>query len=40
MHISQDSVVTIDYRLTNDAGEVIDSSEHHGPLAYLHGHGN
>lgn len=40
MHISQDSVVTIDYRLTNDAGEVIDSSEQHGPLAYLHGHGN
>lgn len=40
MQISQDSVVTIDYRLTNDAGEVIDSSESHGPLAYLHGHGN
>ncbi|MEW6766338.1 MAG: peptidylprolyl isomerase [Pseudomonadota bacterium] len=40
MQISQDSVVTLDYRLTNDAGEVIDSSEGHGPLAYLHGHGN
>ncbi|HET20429.1 MAG TPA: peptidylprolyl isomerase [Chromatiales bacterium] len=40
MQITQDSVVTIDYRLTNDAGDVIDSSENHGPLAYLHGHGN
>ncbi len=40
MQISQDSVVTIDYRLTNDAGELLDSSEQHGPLAYLHGHGN
>ena len=40
MKITQDSVVTIDYRLTNDAGDVIDSSENHGPLAYLHGHGN
>ncbi|MEW6445305.1 MAG: FKBP-type peptidyl-prolyl cis-trans isomerase [Pseudomonadota bacterium] len=40
MQISQNAVVTLDYRLTNDAGEVIDSSEGHGPLAYLHGHGN
>jgi FKBP-type peptidyl-prolyl cis-trans isomerase SlyD len=41
MQISQDAVVTLDYRLTNDAGEVLDASEQHGqPLAYLHGHGN
>ncbi len=40
MQICQDSVVLIDYRLTNDADEVLDSSEGHGPLAYLHGHSN
>ena len=40
MQISQDSVVLIDYRLTNDAGEELDSSEGHGPLASLHGHSN
>jgi FKBP-type peptidyl-prolyl cis-trans isomerase SlyD len=40
MQISQNSVVLIDYRLTNDAGDELDSSAEHGPLAYLHGHGN
>ena len=40
MQIIQDSIVPIDYRLTDDAGNEIDSSADHGPLAYLHGHSN
>lgn len=40
MQIRNDAVVTIDYTLTNDAGEVIDSSSGGEPLAYLHGAGN
>jgi FKBP-type peptidyl-prolyl cis-trans isomerase SlyD len=35
-----DQVVSIHYKLTNDAGEVIDSSEGRDPLKYLQGHGN
>lgn len=33
-------VVHFHYTLTNDAGEVLDSSEGRDPLPYLHGHGN
>jgi FKBP-type peptidyl-prolyl cis-trans isomerase SlyD len=40
MQIAQDSVVSIHYTLTSDAGEVIDSSSGADPLAYLQGHGN
>src|SRR5712671_4316919 len=40
MEIGQDSVVSIHYTLTSDAGEVIDSSSGSDPLAYLQGHGN
>jgi FKBP-type peptidyl-prolyl cis-trans isomerase SlyD len=40
MSITQDSVVTIHYTLTDDDGKVIDSSSPGEPLAYLHGHGN
>lgn len=40
MQIHNEAVVTIDYTLTNDAGEVIDSSNGGEPLAYLHGAGN
>jgi len=40
MSISQNSVVTIHYTLTDDAGKVIDSSVSAEPIAYLHGHGN
>lgn len=40
MRIAKDSVVRIHYTLTNDAGEVIDSSRDHEPLTYLQGHGN
>ncbi|OBS08045.1 FKBP-type peptidyl-prolyl cis-trans isomerase [Acidihalobacter prosperus] len=37
MQISNNTVVTIDYTLTDDAGEVIDSSRGGEPMAYLHG---
>jgi FKBP-type peptidyl-prolyl cis-trans isomerase SlyD len=40
MQIAQDKVVLIHYTLTNDKGEVIDSSSGGDPLAYLHGQGN
>jgi FKBP-type peptidyl-prolyl cis-trans isomerase SlyD len=40
MQIAQDSVVSIHYTLTSDAGEVIDSSAGNEPLAYMQGHGN
>ncbi len=40
MKVANDKVVVIDYTLKNDAGEIIDSSEGAGPLAYLHGKGN
>jgi FKBP-type peptidyl-prolyl cis-trans isomerase SlyD len=33
-------VVIIHYTLTDDAGEVLDSSDGSEPLAYLHGEGN
>jgi len=37
MLIGHNKVVRIDYTLTTDADEVIDSSEGGEPLAYLHG---
>lgn len=40
MQISADKVVLINYTLTDDAGEILDSSEGQEPLPYLHGHGN
>ncbi len=40
MQISERKVVTIDYTLTNNDGEVIDTSKGHEPLSYLHGVGN
>lgn len=40
MHITADKVVLMHYTLTNDAGEVLDSSDGGEPLAYLHGKGN
>ncbi len=39
MNIANDKVVSIDYTLTNDKGEVLDSSSGKGPLAYIHGNG-
>jgi len=40
MKVAENAVVVIDYTLTDNEGEVIDSSEGAGPLAYLHGMGN
>jgi FKBP-type peptidyl-prolyl cis-trans isomerase SlyD len=40
MEIANQRVAYIHYTLTNDAGEVLDSSREAGPLAYLHGAGN
>lgn len=40
MQVSAQKVVFIHYTLTDDDGEVIDSSEGHAPLAYIHGAGN
>ncbi len=38
--VQQDTVVAIDYTLTDSQGNVIDSSEGMEPLEYLHGHSN
>lgn len=40
MQVAENSVVLIHYTLTNDQGEVLDSSSGGEPLAYLHGSGN
>jgi FKBP-type peptidyl-prolyl cis-trans isomerase SlyD len=40
VQIAKEKVATIDYTLTDDKGELLDSSEDDGPLSYLHGHGN
>jgi FKBP-type peptidyl-prolyl cis-trans isomerase SlyD len=40
MHIAINKVVNIHYTLTNDEGEVLDSSHGKQPLAYIHGIGN
>lgn len=40
MIIQNDFAVTINYKVTNAEGELIDSSEVSGPLTYLHGHRN
>ncbi len=40
MQIAERTVASFNYTLTNDAGEVIDSSAGRSPLAYLHGAGN
>ena len=40
MKIQANSVVSFDYTLTNDEGEVIDTSHGRSPLVYLHGHQN
>ena len=40
MQIAANTAVSIDYTLTNDAGEVIDSSAGGAPLVYLQGAGN
>jgi FKBP-type peptidyl-prolyl cis-trans isomerase SlyD len=39
MQVAKNTVVTIDYTLTNPAGDVLDSSSGGEPLSYLHGSG-
>lgn len=39
MQITSGKVVAIDYTLTDDNGQVLDSSEGKQPLVYLHGEG-
>jgi len=39
MIIAKESVVTMNYTLKNDGGEIIDTSEGREPLVYLHGVG-
>lgn len=40
MKVEKDRVVAIDYTLSDDNNQVIDSSSGAGPLEYLHGHSN
>jgi FKBP-type peptidyl-prolyl cis-trans isomerase SlyD len=40
MKIAKNTVVTIDYTLTDDDGDVVDTSSGREPLAYLHGTGS
>ena len=40
MQIAERTVASFHYTLTNDAGEVLDSSQGREPLTYLHGAGN
>ncbi len=40
MQIANDKIVEIAYTLTDDGGQVLDSSEGGPPLAYLHGSGS
>lgn len=40
MQVADNMAVSIHYTLTNDEGEVIDSSIGNEPLVYLHGNGN
>jgi len=38
--IGENSVVSVSYKLTNDAGKVLDSSDGSKSMVYLHGAGN
>ena len=40
MNIDSNCVVAIHYTLTDDGGQVLDTSDGREPLAYLHGAGN
>ncbi|MCB9897952.1 MAG: peptidylprolyl isomerase [Planctomycetes bacterium] len=40
MQITEHTVVLLDYKLTDDDGELIDASEDGQPLAYVHGTGS
>ena len=38
--IGKNSVVSVNYKLTDDSGKVLDSSDGSKPMVYLHGAGN
>lgn len=40
MQVAKDAVVAIEYKLAGPDQKVIDSSQGHEPLVYLHGAGN
>jgi FKBP-type peptidyl-prolyl cis-trans isomerase SlyD len=40
MKVAENSIVTMHYTLTDDDGQVLDSSAGKDPLKYLHGYGN
>ena len=40
LKIEENKVVTFEYTLKNDNGDILDSSENHAPLVYIHGTGN
>lgn len=40
MNVQKDAVVTIEYTLTDELGNVLDTSKGDEPLTYLHGNGN
>lgn len=40
MQIAKDTAVWLQYKLRNDAGEVLDESEESDPLIYIHGQGD
>lgn len=40
MNIAQGCIVTINYTLTNDIGDTLDTTDGRESLAYLHGHGH
>ena len=39
MNVAADKAVTINYTLTNDSGEVLETSQGRDPLTYIHGAG-
>lgn len=40
LKIEENKVVTFEYTLKNDSGEILDTSANHAPLVYIHGTGN
>jgi FKBP-type peptidyl-prolyl cis-trans isomerase SlyD len=40
MNVAKDMVVSFDYTLKNDKGEVLDASKENTPLIYIHGKGH
>ncbi len=40
MQVKKNTVVTIDYTLKDDEGNILDTSKGRKPLKYLHGNGN